>query len=95
MSKTSTLLVELVAEELPPKALKSLGEAFARSLSENLRRANLQDSDARDPTWFASPRRLAVSIPGVRSAAPERSGSERPRVSHLAGRPANMGGDGW
>jgi len=72
MSKTATLLVELVAEELPPKALKSLGEAFARGLFENLRRANLQDPDARDLTWFASPRRLAVSIPGVRSAAPER-----------------------
>src|SRR5947207_721410 len=72
MSATATLLVELVVEELPPKALKSLGEAFATGLFENLRRANLHDGVAQDMTWFASPRRLAVSIASVRSVAPER-----------------------
>ncbi|HEY2819035.1 MAG TPA: glycine--tRNA ligase subunit beta [Casimicrobiaceae bacterium] len=72
MSKTATLLVELVAEELPPKALKSLGEAFASGIFGNLRRANLHDADIREMTWFASPRRLAVSIPNVRATAPER-----------------------
>src|SRR5207244_3013586 len=57
---------------LPPKALKTLGEAFATGLFDNLRRANLHDGVVQDMTWFASPRRLAVSIARVRSAAPER-----------------------
>jgi glycyl-tRNA synthetase beta chain len=33
---TQNLLVELFVEELPPKALKKLGEAFAAALAENL-----------------------------------------------------------
>jgi glycyl-tRNA synthetase beta chain len=37
MSTTKNLLVELLVEELPPKALKKLGEAFAESLLEGLR----------------------------------------------------------
>jgi glycyl-tRNA synthetase beta chain len=69
---SATLLVELVTEELPPKALKALGEAFAQGIFNNLRRANLHDDDVREMTWFASPRRLAVAIRNVRSAAPER-----------------------
>ena len=36
------LLVELFVEELPPKALKKLGEAFARGLFEGLKVQGLQ-----------------------------------------------------
>ena len=36
---TRDLLVELFVEELPPKALKRLGEAFAAALTDGLRQA--------------------------------------------------------
>jgi glycyl-tRNA synthetase beta chain len=69
---TQNLLVELFVEELPPKALKKLGEAFGTRLAEELvsRRA-LEPEDADRRTWFASPRRLAVHVPSVRASAPD------------------------
>ena len=71
MTNAATLLVELVTEELPPKALKALGEAFAAGILERLERADLCDASSA-MTPFASPRRLAVAIAKVRSAAPQR-----------------------
>jgi len=71
MSATRTLLVELVTEELPPRALFALGEAFARELATGLVRAGF----AREGAPFASyatPRRLAVSIPEVAPRSPDR-----------------------
>ena len=44
---TKNLLVELFVEELPPKALKKLGEAFAGVLFEQLKAQGLTTSDAR------------------------------------------------
>jgi glycyl-tRNA synthetase beta chain len=38
---TKNLLVELFVEELPPKALKKLGEAFALTLAQHLKNAGL------------------------------------------------------
>ena len=67
MASTATLTVELVTEELPPKALKALGEAFAAAIVDGLReRGLLTESQA---TSFATPRRLAVSISNVLSVA--------------------------
>ena len=40
------LLVELFVEELPPKALKKLGESFASVLFEQLRDAGLTDAQS-------------------------------------------------
>lgn len=60
----SSLLVELFVEELPPKALKKLGESFASVLVESLRAQGLC-ADASEATSFASPRRLAVHISKV------------------------------
>ena len=77
MTHAATLLVELVTEELPPKALKALGEAFASGIFEHLRRTNLHDGAAGDLTSFASPRRLAVSIANVRGVAPARPFMQR------------------
>ena len=37
MSSTRSLLVELFVEELPPKALKRLGESFAQALAGSLK----------------------------------------------------------
>ncbi|MDO9218534.1 MAG: glycine--tRNA ligase subunit beta, partial [Lacisediminimonas sp.] len=67
-----TLLVELLTEELPPKALSRLGEAFAAGIANGLKsRAFLEDGAL--TTSFATPRRLAVSITGVRSASPDKN----------------------
>src|SRR5882757_2742772 len=69
-SLVKNLLVELLVEELPPKALKSLGEAFANGLKDSLSAQGLIGADA-VTTSFASPRRLAVHITHVRSTAPD------------------------
>jgi glycyl-tRNA synthetase beta chain len=58
------LLVELLVEELPPKALPKLGEAFARELFEQLKAQGLVASEALC-TSFATPRRLAVHVTEV------------------------------
>ena len=58
------LLVELFVEELPPKALKKLGESFANVLFEQLRDAGLTGAGA-VVTPYASPRRLAAHVTQV------------------------------
>lgn len=79
-----TLLVELFTEELPPKALKKLGDAFAQSILNGLKsRALLGAVDgaagvaANLTTMYASPRRLAVSIADVFSVAPDQPHVEK------------------
>ena len=67
---TATLAVELVTEELPPKALKALGTAFAETLAAQLRQRAVLDDDA-VATPFATPRRLAVVITHVRAVGPD------------------------
>ena len=66
------LLVELFVEELPPKALKKLGEAFAAGLAAGLQAQGLLGDDA-VVTPFASPRRLAAHITAVAGKAADRS----------------------
>jgi len=61
---TKNLLVELFVEELPPKALKKLGDAFAQLLAEQLRGLGLATADS-VVTAYASPRRLAAHISHV------------------------------
>ena len=61
---TQNLLVELFVEELPPKALKKLGDAFATVLADQLRAQGLASSDS-VVTPFASPRRLAAHVTQV------------------------------
>ncbi len=61
---TQNLLVELFVEELPPKALKQLGEAFASVLGAQLKAQGLGGADS-VVTAFASPRRLAAHISHV------------------------------
>ncbi|MES2536470.1 MAG: glycine--tRNA ligase subunit beta [Pseudomonadota bacterium] len=71
-----TLLVELLTEELPPKALAKLGEAFAAGLVNSLKSQSFLD-DGSVATAYATPRRLAVSITGVRSSSPDKSIREK------------------
>ena len=70
--KTSNLLVELFVEELPPKALKKLGESFAGTLAASLKASGLAGAEAA-VTPFASPRRLAVHVTGVADKAADRA----------------------
>ena len=67
---THNLLVELFVEELPPKALRRLGESFAGTLTEELKRQGLL-ADTSATTHFASPRRLAAHITDVLAQAPD------------------------
>ncbi len=61
---TQNLLVELFVEELPPKALKKLGDSFAATLAEQLRAMGLATAES-VVTAYASPRRLAAHITHV------------------------------
>ncbi len=62
MSDKKDLLIELGTEELPPKALKRLSDAFANGIKEGLEKANLSFSEIKP---YASPRRLAVIVDQV------------------------------
>ncbi len=61
---TQNLLVELFVEELPPKALQKLGDAFAGVLFDQLKAMGLTGPDS-GVTAYASPRRLAAHISQV------------------------------
>jgi glycyl-tRNA synthetase beta chain len=73
MSATTSqnLLVEILVEELPPKALKKLGDAFAGSLFAALQHVGLAEAGAK-VTAFATPRRLAAHITNVLAKAPDK-----------------------
>jgi glycyl-tRNA synthetase beta chain len=77
MTTTSqNLLVELFVEELPPKALKKLGDAFAQVLTEQLKAQGLA-GDASVTTAFASPRRLAAHVTDVVARAADKAVSQK------------------
>ena len=67
----NNLLVELLVEELPPKALKKLGHSFASLLSEGMKAQGLV-GDSAVINSFATPRRLAVHITDIASKAVDR-----------------------
>jgi glycyl-tRNA synthetase beta chain len=70
------LLVELFVEELPPKALKKLGDAFATVLADQLKAQGLASADSR-VTPFASPRRLAAHVTAVAARAADKAVSQK------------------
>ena len=71
-----TLLIELLTEELPPKALAKLGAAFAAGIVNGLKSRDFLEDDS-VATSYASPRRLAVSITNVREVSPDKSIREK------------------
>ncbi len=73
---TDALTVELLTEELPPKALRRLGLAFAEAVADGLRQRGLL-CGASVVTPFATPRRLAVSITAVAAVAPDAPVSQK------------------
>ena len=74
--RTQNLLVELLVEELPPKALKKLGLAFASVLADSLKAQGLAAPDAM-VTDYASPRRLAVHVFAVAEHAADKAVSQK------------------
>lgn len=70
------LLLELFVEELPPKALSKLGEAFSSVLFETLKSQGLA-ADGSVLTSFASPRRLAVHATNILAVAPDKTSTQK------------------
>ena len=70
------LLVELFVEELPPKALNKLGEAFSSVLFESLKLQGLTLDNA-SVTAFATPRRLAAHVMYVKDKADDKQISQK------------------
>ncbi len=74
------LLVELFVEELPPKALRKLGQAFGSEIHGSLNRMGLVGDDLEldhNIKFFASPRRLAVWIRDVATRAADKAVSQK------------------
>src|SRR6266851_5024657 len=71
--KSESLLVELLTEELPPKALSSVSQSFADGIFNGLERHQLKLRDLARRRVFATPRRLATLIPEVLGEAPDRA----------------------
>ena len=71
---TASLLVELLTEELPPKALSALGLAFANGIRDELVALGLAPKAGKYEKDLATPRRLAVLVADVaeRAASEER-----------------------
>ena len=67
---SATLVIELLTEELPPRALRKLGNAFAEALANGLRERGFLADDSAVAT-YATPRRLAVSIAKVAARSPD------------------------
>lgn len=79
MSDTRDLLIEIGTEELPPKSLASLSEAFATGIGNGLQQKQLPYATA---TPYATPRRLAVLVKGVATQQVDREVERRgPAVS--------------
>lgn len=72
----ATLLVELLTEELPPKALARLGDAFAEGIAQRLAARDLVEGELSFER-YATPRRLAVAVKNVRAVAPEKHVREK------------------
>ena len=73
MTMAKNLLIELFVEELPPKSLKMLGDAFADKILNGLIKSQLKLRVPQGMEIFASPRRLGVFIPDVLDRASDRT----------------------
>ncbi|QIA77677.1 glycine--tRNA ligase subunit beta [Rodentibacter caecimuris] len=90
-----TFLAEIGTEELPPKALKKLGTAFAENVEQALNQAGLAFDKVE---WFASPRRLAVKVLALAMQQPSKEIEKRgPAISaafDAEGKPTKAA-EGW
>ena len=69
-SQSADLLIELFTEELPPKSLRRLGDAFSDGIFNTLKAAGLLSADSK-AIGYATPRRLAVHVTDVMGQAPD------------------------
>ncbi|MFT4928566.1 MAG: glycyl-tRNA synthetase beta chain [Phenylobacterium sp.] len=77
--KTENLLVEIGTEELPPKSLKKLAQAFADNTQAELEKLKLSFDSV---SWLASPRRLAIKVQGLAAAQQDKIVEKRgPAIS--------------
>ncbi|VAW99568.1 Glycyl-tRNA synthetase beta chain, partial [hydrothermal vent metagenome] len=67
---TRDLLIEIGTEELPPKALKRLSEAFGAGIKDGLKDADLIHGEL---NLYASPRRLAVLVKSLAEAQADKT----------------------
>jgi len=74
MSDKKDLLIELGTEELPPKALKGLSQAFCQGVTKGLADADLSFAEIRT---FATPRRLALLVTQLSTAQQDKSVQRR------------------
>ncbi len=74
MAEARDLLVEIGTEELPPKSLRQLSEAFGREVSSGCESAHLRHGEV---TTYATPRRLAVVVQALATHQPERQVTRR------------------
>ena len=81
MTDTANFLVELGTEELPPKALLKLSDAFARSIAIELDEARLNYAAI---NTYATPRRLAVAVADLQLSQPTQTIEHRGPPVHLA-----------
>ncbi|WP_337049280.1 glycine--tRNA ligase subunit beta [Serratia fonticola] len=90
-----TFLVEIGTEELPPKALRSLAEAFAANFTAELDNAGLEHGEVK---WFAAPRRLALKVTDLSAAQADREVEKRgPAIAQALdaeGKPSKAA-EGW
>ena len=77
----NALLIELLTEELPPKSLKKLGEAFAQGIAQGLQAHKLTSASS-VVSSYATARRLAVHISQVASTSPD--GQRRDKLLPVA-----------
>jgi glycyl-tRNA synthetase beta chain len=68
MIKNADFLVEIHTEELPPKALRKLGESFKQQMTDRLQKADLKHAEI---FFYATPRRLAVLVKELVAAQPD------------------------
>ncbi|TGN39457.1 glycine--tRNA ligase subunit beta [Marinobacter confluentis] len=71
---TQDFLVELGTEELPPKALKPLSDAFTQGIAKGLEDAGIEFGKVEA---FAAPRRLAVRVRALGDAQPDKPVEKR------------------
>ncbi|ATM76113.1 glycine--tRNA ligase subunit beta [Serratia fonticola] len=90
-----TFLVEIGTEELPPKALRSLAEAFAANFTAELDNVGLEHGEVK---WFAAPRRLALKVTNLSAAQADREVEKRgPAIAQAfdaEGKPSKAA-EGW
>ncbi|HDZ9255908.1 TPA: glycine--tRNA ligase subunit beta [Vibrio cholerae] len=88
-------LIELGTEELPPKQLRTLAEAFAANFAAELAAADIAHEGV---TWFATPRRLALKVANLAESQPDRVVEKRGPAVNVAfdadGKPTKAA-EGW